>query len=136
MPNQETELEFQRVAGGWIGCHWPTEFGPRKLNLDGLTSRRAEILADATSGEESKCWEAAKAWLKSAESDAKNARELAERAVKAARRQQWELAREWIGKAVEFETKYPELEVWKTLQQLIHAASPQLNPLSADDSTA
>ncbi|WP_149496517.1 hypothetical protein [Roseiconus lacunae] len=60
----------------WTGCDWETEFGPLKLNLQGIRSCQALLAASATRGEEAQQWRDAAKWLQKLEADARQASEL------------------------------------------------------------
>jgi hypothetical protein len=69
--------EQSRPCDPWTGCDWPTEFGPMKLDLNGIRSRQALTVASATRGAESEQWRLAAIWLATVESDAARARDIA-----------------------------------------------------------
>ncbi len=78
MDPSDLRLEFGIASQKWIGCNWPTCFGPRLLNLNGLFSRQAILLAEATAGNESSDWLDAAQWLETVEKDARSAMQLAQ----------------------------------------------------------
>src|ERR1043166_4436913 len=49
---ESVERAFARAAGEWTGCDWPTSFGNKGLDLNGMTSYQAILLARATAGVE------------------------------------------------------------------------------------
>src|SRR5262245_26548095 len=54
---------FRQQAGKWTGCAWRTCFGKSELDLNGMNSAQARIMARATSGPEAADWRAAVQWL-------------------------------------------------------------------------
>ncbi len=118
-PLQVIKRAHEAVKDRWCGCDWPTVFGPLKFNLDGVNSRHARILAEATSGQESLAWEAAAAWLIELERDAQTARLAAAWSLSLAESGQLVEALLQADQAVSLEAKYREPITWKPLRSLI-----------------
>lgn len=110
---------YLAAAEAWQGCDWVTVFGPRSLDLNRLKARQTRLLAEATSGDESRAWSEATHWLEQVERDARNARSAASSAVDLFTKQQKELALARITEACELESKYREALVWGPLRDLI-----------------
>ena len=118
---------YLKGAKAWRGCDWETSFGPRHLNLNSLTARQTRILADATSGDESNCWDEATRWLEAIERDAKAARNYAAAAT-GLLTSNVTAALDLIENASRLESKYREPTVWKPLRDLIYSvAASNLN---------
>ena len=118
---------YLEAVDAWKGCDWDTFFGPLHLNLNRLTARQTRILADATSGEESNCWDEASHWLEGIERDAKAARNYASAAT-GLLTSNVTAALERIENAYRLESKYREPNVWKSLRDLIYSfAYPNVN---------
>lgn len=82
MTSSEDLLEALRSApSSWQGCDWDTEFGLRRANLRGLSSRQARLAAEATRGKESEFWREAFRYLDGVERDARTAASLASEAI-------------------------------------------------------
>lgn len=90
----------------WSGCDWPTEFGSKKLNLCGLTSQQALLVANATRGDEAECWREAASWLHQIESDAAEAGRFIERAGNAEVSGDLALAEHYLVRAAGLENRY------------------------------
>lgn len=73
---------YSRACGRWHGCCWPTAFGSRRLNLDGISANQARVMADALAGSEADEWRQASRWLTSIEQDAQEAETLAAEALR------------------------------------------------------
>src|SRR5262249_9728411 len=86
IPLPAVEHVFQRTRGKWAGCDWPTSFGETGLELNGLRSGQAVLMARATSGAEATDWREAVQWLRLIEADADAAEVAARRAVEHAAR--------------------------------------------------
>lgn len=116
----------------WRGCQWPGEFGPMRLNLNGLTARQAWILANATAGTESQTWRQAAEWLESVERDATTAEAEASLAVQLAADGHLHEAERHARIACELQQKYSAKPVWIDLLNCIRDeqsafASPTAN---------
>ncbi len=107
----------------WLGCDWQTAFGARRLDLNGMRSDQTRILSDATSGDESKAWEEATAWLEQVDQDALGAQAAASLAVTHFENQHFAKAIEQIDLAVALEAKYRKPVTWTVLRELLIAAS-------------
>jgi hypothetical protein len=124
---EEVRAAYLRAAGRWAGCDWPTRFGSAGLNLEGLDSRQATLLARATAGAESANWHAAARWLRQVEEDARAARQEAGQAVERAEAGQLAVALAHASQACALEAAYRAPVVWRPLTELLEAA------LSADE---
>ena len=110
---------FLRGVGKWKGCYWPTQFGPEGLNLQGLKSSQAMLMARSTAGNERAAWKAANRWLEEVERDAEDAEEEACLAVDLAILGQGERALEHVERACSLGLKYVKGSVWQPLQSTI-----------------
>src|SRR5579859_1206579 len=83
MPMDASDIvaAFQQSRGKWNHCQWPTQFGAGKLNLQGLKSSQALLMARSTAGQERADWKAATCWLEQVERDAREAEKEAELAA-------------------------------------------------------
>lgn len=130
---------YEQARGKWTGCHWPTQFGNRGLNLQDLKSSQAALVARSTAGRESADWKAAMHWLEQVERDAREAETQAEIAANLASHGRIEQAFEHVQRACALETNYNGTRVWEPLQKVIAAAlhqSMRADSLSAQqDST-
>jgi hypothetical protein len=117
-PSQITR-KFRQLARSWTGCDWPIQFGKLGLNLNGLTSAQAALMAGATSGEESAEWRRAAKWLAAVEQDAVRAERLARSAVDFAARRCPREAVEAIENACQIEAKYHDQLVWRELRDAL-----------------
>ena len=113
------EATFVELDNKWTGCDWDTEFGSAGLNLRGLTANRANVLANATSGEEANAWSDAKYWLVNVENDAAKAKSLAAEAVTQYCKQSWDVALELIERACTIESAHHTKLIWQPLRDLI-----------------
>lgn len=103
----------------WRGCQWHEEFGPLRLDLNGLTARQARILANATAGTESRAWHQAADWLEAVERDAKTAEAEASLAVHLATSGRYSEAECHATSACILQKKYPADPVWNELLDCI-----------------
>lgn len=110
---------IQTARVRWQGCDWPTQFGLRMLDLNGIRSRQAKLAAKATRGEESACWAAATAWLAEVEGDAKKAASLAEKALDEAKRRCWDSANDLMRQAESLESKYGQLTDYRHVREAL-----------------
>lgn len=110
---------YESGRGQWRGCQWSIIYGPQQLNLKGMNSRQARILANATAGLESKVWQEAASWLESVERDAQTAEAEAHRAVKLAAAGQLADAEKHAQRACQLEHSYRHTSVWTKLNQAI-----------------
>jgi hypothetical protein len=122
--SQETLLAriedcFDQAVDKWTGCDWPTLFGRTGLNLDGLTSAQAILLARATAGREADDWHGAVAWLTGIEVDAGDARARARLAVMLCREGRWQEALEQAHEANRMEGRYHRVTIWQPLCEAI-----------------
>ncbi len=97
---------YEEAAGTWIGCDWPTSFGPASLNLEGWSAEEAEGHALEVYREERALWEAAASWLEEVERRATEAEAEAETAVRVLNAGDWDRAAEHARRAwnLEFST--------------------------------
>lgn len=126
MSNDSVKAVFEKNRQRWHGCHWDTAFGPLQLQLKGLTARQAQILANATAGEESLAWHQAARWLDHVERDAQLAESEAALAVQLALAQQFDQAMHHARRACELQREYPELHVWNALFDVIQSSEVRL----------
>lgn len=117
---------FRRRAGQWTGCMWPTHFGKRKLDLNGMNSAQARIMARATSGPEAADWRAAVEWLVRVEIDAADAEQAAAEAVALAEKQKWRDALVQAGHACMLEHRHHRDATWRELCEAIAEACRNL----------
>lgn len=110
---------FLRGFGGWNGCNWPTQFGADHLNLQGLKSSQALLMARSTAGRERTEWMAATRWLEQVERDAREAEEEACLAADLAILGQLESAFSHVERACKLECQYGGSHVWQPLQKAI-----------------
>jgi hypothetical protein len=108
---------LQAAQHGWRGCDWHTSFGPKKLDLCGIRSRQARLVAKATRGDESQCWCEAVRWLTAVESDASDAAELAAYAIAKAQQNAWPEACELLRKAEGLESKYGQTSGYREVRE-------------------
>lgn len=127
-PNSKTQDTYSDLSeallsalGRWTGCDWETTFGERRLNLSGMRSRQARLLADVTSTIEANYWVEATLYLQHVERDAADAEELARRAIQCLTDGHAEAALTAICRAVMIEAKYREPTVWTPLRDAILA---------------
>jgi hypothetical protein len=112
---------FSRIVRTWTGCDWPIQFGKLGLNLNGLTSMQAALMAGATSGEESAEWRRACRWLASVEHDAQKAERFARTAADLAIRGRPDEAMEAMKHACQLEAVYHDQLVWQELRDALAA---------------
>ena len=112
---ERLQRAFHAGQSQWVGCDWDTDFGPRRLNLRGLTSRQARLLANAMAGEESQTWHDASRWLTQVEADARIAETAARSAIAHALNNDWCDAERDAMKAIKIESSYPRPSVWQEL---------------------
>jgi hypothetical protein len=117
-PSFVAERAFLQASGKWGGCDWPVQFGKLGLNLRGLESRHADLMARATSGEESTEWRRAAKWLARIEQDARQAEDYARAAVELTDKQLDEAVRS-AEQACYLEAKYHDHLVWQPLRDLL-----------------
>src|SRR5438309_1599773 len=110
---------YWRTINTWTGCDWPVRFGKLGLNLDGLKSAHATLMAGATSGEEAAEWRRAAKWLSRIEQDARQAGSCARAAVDLASQQAWPEALESAERACQIEARYHVHLVWQTLRDAV-----------------
>lgn len=114
-PQQLIAEMFTVASERWKGCDWSTQFGPLRLDLRGLRSGQAHLLAEATSGQESECWESAARWLRQVERDSQDAKSAAKAAMQHLERHDFTIAMRCIHLAVSLESKYHCPAVWQPL---------------------
>ncbi|HYT93077.1 MAG TPA: hypothetical protein VEL76_30445 [Gemmataceae bacterium] len=123
---KEVESAYLQAAGKWIGCDWPTAFGERRLDLNGLKADQAVLLARATSGGERVNWRNAVNWLAQVERDAQAAEVEARTAVDLAAAGRLQEALQSSRRACAIEAQYHTCLVWQPLCAVLAAseASP------------
>ena len=112
---------YARAAGRWTGCDWPTRFGEAELDLNGMRSDKALLMARATAGAESARWRDAARWLARVEQDARTAGEAARAAVALVGAGDLAAALEQARFACTLEAGYPHPPVWQPLRLAIEA---------------
>jgi hypothetical protein len=117
----EITRTYQRTIGAWAGCDWAVRFGKLGLNLNGLKSAQADLMAGATAGEESAEWRRAAKWLARLEQDAQRAETCGRTAVDLVSRQNLHQALESAEAACRIEAKYHVQLVWQALRDSIAA---------------
>ena len=122
---------FDRARGTWTGCDWPTSFGDTGLDLNGMTSHQALLMARATAGLEAADWREAVQWLRLVESDAEAAEEAARWAVESAARGDLAAARRDARTACDLEARYHPQPVWTDLREALEATGPADLPVFA-----
>jgi hypothetical protein len=116
---RELRRALQVAQSAWIGCDWDTDFGPGHINLRGLSSRHAWLLASATRGSESENWREAKLFLDRLEQDARTAAALASDAVDVWCLGNHDNARELVEDAIGLEGNYRNPIVYPRLRQIM-----------------
>lgn len=116
------ELAYRQAEDKWLGCDWPTAFGESRLNLNGLKSHQAVLMARATSGQESTDWRAAVEWLSRVEADARIAQDLARQALALALDGKAVGAVVHAQRACAIEANYRDRLIWQPLRKAIEAA--------------
>jgi hypothetical protein len=122
---EAVEQAYTQGQGAWTGCDWPTSFGHTGLDLNGISSHQALLMARATAGIESTDWLEAMHWLRLVEADADGADEAARLAVDHAARGNLELAMSEAQAACDLECRYHPLSVWMRLRDTLAAAAPR-----------
>ena len=105
-------------------CEWDTQFGPPKLNLNGIASAQARLMARATCGAERLEWNAAAHWLEQLERELNDAHSQARQAALLAEDGNWQEAMLCIDHAVERDERYHCPSAWRELQAAIHRRAP------------
>lgn len=119
-PNSEIQQRLYEIAcDQWTGCNWRTAFGPLRLNLMGMRSRQATLMAEATSGEESAAWSDAVDFLSRVENDSRLACNAARCAVVLAAKGEMLEAIAEADRAVALEAKYHDPVVWSPLRNAL-----------------
>jgi hypothetical protein len=110
---------YEQLKGRWRGCDWPTRFGTAGLDLAGVTSRQAALLARATSGREAVDWHGAAEWLAKIEADAEAANQAAWQAQQEASAGHLSEALGHAQRACDLERLYHAEAVWDSLRDAI-----------------
>ncbi|TVS12681.1 MAG: hypothetical protein EA424_22320 [Planctomycetaceae bacterium] len=110
---------YQQGSGQWFKCDWSTHFGRSGLDLNGLESSQATLLARATAGRESADWRAAAQWLREIEDAAQQAELEAHMAVHLATSGRLSDALRHAQRAVELSAAYPRGRTWEPLRTAI-----------------
>ncbi|KAA1259202.1 hypothetical protein LF1_17310 [Rubripirellula obstinata] len=108
---------IQSARSGWQGCDWPTRFGPKKLDLQGIRSRQARLAQKATRGEEAACWAAAVVWLTEVEADAAQAADFASQALAESEKDCWVNASDLLQQAESLEAEYGQLNGYHQVRE-------------------
>jgi hypothetical protein len=123
MDTSEITAAFQLARGKWTGCHWPTRFGSRGLDLQGLKSSQAALMTRSTAGREAADWKTAMRWLEEVERDAQEAEVQAGTAAHLASIGQFEQALEHAQMACTLESNYNfGALAWEPLREAIETA--------------
>jgi hypothetical protein len=126
---EAVERAYTRARNAWTGCDWPTSFGDTGLDLSGVTSHQALLMARATSGLEAADWREAVHWLRLVEADAEAAEEAARWAVEHTAHGDLPAARRDAQAACDLEARYHPLPVWGELNNLLDEACPASHPI-------
>ena len=118
---EAVDWAFDRGRGAWTGCDWPTSFGDTGLDLNGMTSHQALLMARATAGLEAADWREAVQWLRLVETDAEAAEEAARSAVDAVARGELAAARRDAQSACDLEARYHPRLVWADLKEALES---------------
>lgn len=110
---------YRQGTRRWSGCDWPTTLGHCRLDVNGLASAHATLMARATAGRESTDWRAAARWLKEVEEAARQAEIEAKLAVHLATSGQVPEALRHAQRAVEVAGVYQRAGVWEPLRAAI-----------------
>ena len=134
----EVTRVYEAASGTWVGCDWPTVFGPAALDLQGWTAAEAEARAVEAPAEQRKDWEAAARWLREVERRAEEAEAEAEMAVRAAAAGDWPQAAEhaWMAWSIEFSTGRPFRQgatAWQRLYKAVTAGASAHDEREARD---
>ncbi len=121
MTHTKTFLVWSTAVGRWTGCDWETAFGTQKLNLKGIQSRQARLLANVTSEVEAICWAEAALFLEQVEQDAGEAERSARKAVELLANGYPTEAIAAIDRAILLEAKYRDPVVWLPVRDAIVA---------------
>ncbi len=78
----------------------PTQFGPCKINLTGLTSRKAMLMFQATAGRERTAWGEIAYFLSQREAENLATLRLLSQSVQCAEDEQWQQALSWLERAI------------------------------------
>lgn len=113
---------YRNAAAIWNGCDWPTQWGRSRLNLQGMSSSQATILARATAGTERANWRLAANWLRQVEETAREARKEAEQAVELTESGQFESALVHARRAVALEATCRPPVVWRLFADSVESA--------------
>lgn len=113
---------YDGARGAWTGCDWPTSFGDTGLDLNGMTSQQALLMARATAGLEAADWREAVHWLRLVEVDAEAAEAEARWAIDAAGAGDLAAAVRSAQAACDLEARYHPRPVWAELKELLEAA--------------
>lgn len=119
---KEIRSAYCNAAGLWNGCDWPTQWGEGKLNLQGMSSSQAAILAQATAGAERASWRIAAHWLQEVEETAREARQQAEQAAELTEAGQFEAALAHAMRAAALEATYRTPIVWRPFADSVESA--------------
>jgi len=123
-PIEEIAQALAAASGKWTGCDWPTQFGRSHLDLRGLRSSQAILMAQATGGSEAADWRDAVTWLRRVEEDARQAESEAQTAARLARNGKFRDALQYADRACLLESRYrePFACTWRRLRNTIEVA--------------
>jgi hypothetical protein len=123
---EAVEKAYAQARGTWTGCDWPTSFGDSGLDLNGITSGQALLMARATAGVEAVDWLEAVHWLRLVEADAEAAEEAARSAVDLAARGNFAVALREAHTACDLEARYHPMSVWAELRHTLESVWPSV----------
>jgi hypothetical protein len=109
------------TAPAWVGCDWPTAFGATGLDLNGIRSAQALLMARATAGAEAADWREAVRWLALVEADAAEAAAAGRRAADLAARGDLAAALREARRAEALEARYHPAPGWRALVRSLEA---------------
>jgi hypothetical protein len=123
---EAVEDAYAQAHGAWTGCDWPTSFGDSGLDLNGISSHQALLMARATAGIEAADWLEAVRWLRLVESDAEAAEDAARSAVELTVKGNLALALREAHSACDLESRYHPISVWGDLRDTLAAVPSNL----------
>jgi hypothetical protein len=113
------EQTYRQAAGAWQGCDWPVRFGKLGLELTGLKSSQAALMAAATAGREAEEWRRAAKWLNHVEEEAREAEGYARTAVTLACEHSFKAALAEAATACKLESRYHAHPIWQPFHDAI-----------------
>ena len=121
-PEESINAMVEAAASCWRGCEWNTSFGKTGLNLRGMRPNQTRMMAEATSGDEAKDWDAATYWLLNVERDARDAKKAALLSVSLFHAGNLLEAAKTLETVIQLESQYREPVAWVELYELVIAA--------------